>query len=398
MDINQLKNVATEYGTPTFAFDCDEVRGRAASIKEIMNDGLHNNTIKLCYSIKANPFLIKPLLDTVDYLEVCSPGELQICIHSNVPGDKIIYSGVHKELCDITEAISYGAYIITAESVRHYELILEAVKNTGKSVRVLPRLSSKSQFGMSYEDIELILDKNKNNEMVDIIGLHYFVGTQRTKLKHQQKELTMLRETVESLREKYRIPLEWLEYGPGLAYPYFEGDDFSDTLRPMKELKAELDILTEFCKPTIEMGRFLASSCGYYLTGVSDTKRSYDNNWVIVDGGINHVNYLGSMMGLKVPVISVIKSDNNVNADMVSEHTICGSLCTTNDVLVRSYSCEELRIGDILVFHNIGAYSITEGLNLFLSRTMPKVVLVEKSATILARDAKETYLINSGLI
>jgi len=53
--------------------------------------------------------------------------------------------------------------------------------------------------------------------------------------------------------------------------------------------------------------------------------------------------------------------------------TLCGSLCTTADVLARNVMLQNLKIGDILVFHRTGAYSVSEGMALFLSRELPEV-------------------------
>ena len=75
---------------------------------------------------------------------------------------------------------------------------------------------------------------------------------------------------------------------------------------------------------------------------------------------------------------------------------ICGSLCTTNDDLVRSRTMEEPLPGDLLVFENIGAYSVTEGIYLFLSRKMPRIVLYNGISDIrLARDFVDTSRLNT---
>ena len=392
MDNKTFEKIRNEYGTPCFVFDAKALSERAGAIRSM----LKGHGIDFVYSIKANPFLIPVLIDHVDAFEVCSPGELAICKHLHVPASKIIYSGVNKQAEDVAEAVNYEngtpVRILTAESVRHYELIRSAAEAASVKVNVLPRFSAKNQFGMSEEDLDRILSANKGCDLVDMIGIHYFVGTQRKKLTHQSKELLMLRELIARLRADYDLPLDMLEYGPGLPHPYFVGEDFSDTLAPLKELLPDLAAMTDMCKLSVEMGRFLASSCGYYLTSVADVKGSFDHNWCIVDGGINHVNYLGSMMGLSIPVIRVLKDSFS---EEKAHYTLCGSLCTTNDVLVRDFECETLSIGDLLVFENIGAYSITEGINLFLSRNMAKVLIADGEKITLVRDTVNTWKINS---
>ncbi len=407
MKKEQFYQIAKEYGTPSFLFDCDEVLERTKQIKKILSGGQGNEPIRLCYSIKANPFLVPYLITAVDFFEVCSPGELSICQYSHVPGEMIIYSGVNKQLDDITEAIRYGAAILTAESIRQFELISQAAVQLKQHVSVILRLSSKSQFGMDLSDIKLLLKEHiKCDSYITIQGIHYFVGTQRTKLKHQKEELEELRKIINDLRSETSYELPMLEYGPGLCYPYFEGDNFEDTLAPLKELAPTLSEAAGCSQLTIEMGRFLASSCGYYLTSVADTKRSYERNWCILDGGINHVNYYGQLMGLKIPIIQHLPIDYDSSDSSVSEKScementdkwaLCGSLCTTNDVLVREYEMHEPKLYDILVFCNLGAYSITEGIALFLSRDMPKVFVCNNGKITLLRDMLETWEMNTN--
>ena len=56
----------------------------------------------------------------------------------------------------------------------------------------------------------------------------------------------------------------------------------------------------------------------------------------------------------------------------------------------------EIRPGDVLAFENIGAYSVTEAMYLFLSRDLPRVVLVQPDGSWhLARDVKKTSPINT---
>ena len=46
-------------------------------------------------------------------------------------------------------------------------------------------------------------------------------------------------------------------------------------------------------------------------------------------------------------------------------------LCTINDILVKRLPLGGLEIGDVLVFEQAGAYCMTEGIALFLSRDLP---------------------------
>ena len=70
--VTNVKNGVIQ--TPAYVFDIDILRRKVAMICEIL--GSH---AKMCYAIKANPFILKPIDDMVPKYEVCSPGELEIC-------------------------------------------------------------------------------------------------------------------------------------------------------------------------------------------------------------------------------------------------------------------------------------------------------------------------------
>jgi len=400
MNDSLLRLVADQFGTPLFIFDGDELRERLEKIRSIIDGACpeKGRKIKLCYSIKANPFLIPYLDEYVDMFEVCSPGELEIVKHLNISPDKIIYSGVNKGSRDISQAIEYGVAIITIESLRHFELLREAVKESNDTVHVILRLTSGNQFGMSLSDIEKILAGNAC-ENISIDGIHYFAGTQRNNPGPQEKELAKIRDIVERLRQEYDLALERIEYGPGLSYPYFVKDDFTDTLLPLRNISDSLAKTAQMSDLTVEMGRFIASSCGYYLTSVCDIKSSNDMNWCILDGGLNHVNYYGQMMGMKCPVIRHMSSSvNSSEVKEVKTYALCGSLCTSNDILVREKEFCNLLVGDVLVFENLGAYSVTEGINLFLSRDMAKIVFIKDGEATLLRDTVSSWKINCNCL
>jgi diaminopimelate decarboxylase len=346
-------------------------------------------------------------------LEVCSPGELDICKRLGVSPDRIVYSGVNKTEADVRAAAEYGSGIYTAESLKHVLLLNNEGRRLGKVLPVLLRLNAGSQFGMSKSDLFKVLGKRDCLENIDIEGIHYFAGTQRKKLSQQREELAMLKDLFDEIEKTFGIRLRKLEYGPGLPVPYFENEDFADTLAPVKELADALKETASLCELTVEMGRFYTAECGYYLTRVMDIKSNEGTNYCIVDGGMNHLTYLGQIMGMKVPVIKrlAVSSDAALSIQMegifgeagsqtadlchASNYALCGSLCTTADVLVRQVCLQDLKIGDILTFCNVGAYSVTEGIYLFLSRTMPRVLLLKEDGSVtMARDFTQSSALN----
>ena len=145
-----------------------------------------------------------------------------------------------------------------------------------------------------------------------------------------------------------------------------------------------------------EMGRFLTASCGYYMTKIVDQKRKMMRLTCIVDGGINHANYYGQNMAMKTPILSLFLPQHSLEEKDEEEWTVYGSLCTVSDILLKKLPLTDARVGDYLVFHNIGAYSVTEGIYLFLSRKMPKIwISTVKMRVQKPGDGLETWVLNT---
>ena len=392
--------------TPYYLFDASKFRERILFLKSVFPDK------DLTFSVKANPFLLSALpdRDTVKYVEVCSPGELSLCRASGVPGDRILYSGVMKESTDIREALDYGAAVLTAESRRHYELIASECERSGKAARVILRLSSGNQFGMSKEDIlDILMERDKRN--VEVAGIHYYSGTAKTRLKQIEKDLQNLSSLLEEAESRASFSPAFVEYGPGLSSEYYEG--------PYEEKDKELiklvsEPIREFGKryrTGLEMGRFMAAPSGSYFTSVMDIKLNGDVNYVICDGGVHQLKYHGQNMAMKIPPVSLIRAGKEIwsteapgkdtdtgTGDLPGgrHYCICGSLCTTADVLIRDIELPELLLGDILCFGRCGAYSVTEGPIAFLSRNLPEIWLRD-GETRLLRESKESWKMNTPM-
>ena len=146
--------------------------------------------------------------------------------------------------------------------------------------------------------------------------------------------------------------------------------------------------MTNRPKIILELGRSIAASCGQYFTHIVDQKRNKHQNYLLVDGGMHQLVYFGQHMAMKQPFLSVYGKENAPKTDTWN---ICGSLCTMNDIIVKQVALPDTNIGDVLCFQNTGAYSITEGISLFLSRDLPAVYLLKETGAIVqVRNSYET--------
>lgn len=383
---SNLKTICNQIETPAYVFSGREFRDRASAAAEILGPD-----VGLCYSIKANPFLLKMLPGEFSAVEVCSPGELRICIELGIDPAMIIYSGLNKGYEDISAAIDYGAAVITAESLLHLDMINKAASEKGVVVKVLARASAGSQFGIDRHELPQILANHALYPAVEFVGIHFFTGTQKRKAKEIIKELDFLERYITELRDVSGLELPRIEYGTGLpAYMFCDKeigspeDAYKAELGLLSEISPQLSHLAGIADITIEMGRFFAASCGHYFSRVVDTKRNDGVNYAIIDGGSHQIRYFGQMQGMQIPFMTHLPSEKAERSGSPDGWTVCGSLCTTADVLARNadFGGSALAAGDVLVFHQTGAYSLYECMSLFLSRDLPGIYLMDKDLSL----------------
>lgn len=384
------KEVCSTTETPAYVFDIDELNKRIAFIRQFLGDQVH-----LCYAMKANPFVIGGIQETIDRYEVCSPGEFKICERANISMDKIVLSGVYKEEMDTKRIVeSYrDAITYTAESTTQFQLLNEVASELQITIRVLLRVTTGNQFGMDEEDLCAIVKDRALYPAIELIGIQHFSGTQRKRLSKYEEELAYADGLITKLKEEYQYEAKELEFGPGFYVEYFQDGKPYDEEELLVGFKALLDNLTFKGQITLELGRFIAAPCGTYYTSIVDRKKNSGIEFCIMDGGMHQVNYFGQMMAMKLPYYRQLRKQEEEQEEM--KCNVCGSLCTVNDNLVKSLPLVSPNIGDILEFQRVGAYSMSEGVSLFLSRDLPKVYLYTKDdGFVMMRDKFETNVLN----
>ncbi len=376
------EDILKKYKTPSYLFDIDILLERVKYLKSKLG-------YDLVYAVKANTFIVQYLKDEVEGFELCSYGEYNIAKNLNIPYNKMVISGVNKDKKEIEDILKNHDDILkyTVESINQYNLLLELTKKYKRKINVLIRLTSGNQFGVSENDLKEIIKNNQNN-LIEIKGIEYFSGTQKKSIKKISHEVDKLIEITKELEEELNFKIQEIEYGLGLPVFYFEGDEFLED-EFLDSVKIELERLPKV-KISLELGRSIAASCGFYLTKVVDMKTNKYGNFVILDGGINHLVYYGGTLGMRIPHYEIYprKVSEFVN------YNLCGSLCTINDIIVKNVETRKLSLNDVFIFKNVGAYSSTEGISLFLSRDLPKVIIKKDNSLILVRDTVKTSDLN----
>ena len=385
---NTLEQILMKSCSSVYVFDIKTLQSRVAWLRSRLPED-----VSLCFAVKANPFLTKEASFLVERLELCSPGEADIFSHLSLPSEKAVISGVYKTPDDMKALVRDPSFrgIITIESMRQYQILCNLLETDKKITQVLLRLTNGSQFGLDEAYVDDIVRQRSLHPNMQIRGIQFFSGTQKTSLKKYVREITYLDRFLTHLKEDLRFEAKELEYGPGFPVSYFEGETSQEELL-LQHVSELLNGMENKPKLVLELGRSIAASCGRYYTHIVDLKRNGGQNYALVDGGIHQMVYFGQSMAMQRPRFSVFGKEGE-NAEQL--WTVCGSLCSMNDVLLKQTPMPKLKIGDILCFENTGAYCMTEGISLFLSRDLPLVYLKEENDGLrCVRPLIETQLFN----
>ena len=372
-----------------YVFDILQLKTRLQYLRQCMP-----KNISLCYAVKANTFIVKEIINDVDRFEVCSPGEAAICRELHVPSEKTVISGVYKtpEVMDAMVKDPDFNGLFTVESLEQYDLFCRLSEKYHKKICLLLRLTNDSQFGINESDIIKIVEKNTDLAKIDICGIQFFSGTQKTSVKKLKREIEYLDRFIIRLKEDYNFETRELEYGTGFPAAYFEADSYNEQelLEGFSQFISEMKSTP---KITIELGRSIAACCGSYYTHIVDIKHNKSQNYALIDGGMHHLVYYGQHMAMKKPFFNVYGKEQD---ECIEEWNICGSLCSMNDIITKQVALPQIEISDVFVFKNVGAYCMTECIALFLSRDIPAVYLrLENGQIVQVRKSVETAELNT---
>ena len=285
--------------TAYYVFDTRVFRQRIRHVRQLLGPEM-----TLAYAIKANPFLTGFALGAAEKLEVCSPGECRICDALGIPAEATVISGLNKPPAFLEALIpASDGRTYTVESLTQFATLDALAKKYGKRLPILLRLTNNSQFGINEEEILALVQSREEHPNLCFRGIQFFSGTQKTSIKKLAREI----EHLDALLQRLEAETGWrcpeLEYGPGFPVSYF-GEEL-DEAALLTQFRGDLESMAWKGAVTLELGRFLAASCGQYFTHVADRKTNHGQNYLILDGGMHQMVYYGQFMGMKMPRITL---------------------------------------------------------------------------------------------
>ena len=357
MDFTLIKNKLSS--SPAFVFDENTM------VKNLIKLGKlkQQSGCKVLYSVKALPLepVLKLAKDYLDGLSVSSLFEARLAkemlaeegsIHITTPG---LRADEFQEIAGICSHISFNS-LSQFHRLNNFD-----TKQYSLGLRLNPKLSFSndprfdpcrphSKLGIDIESLKTIPKK--------IEGMHFHTVFSKTNYQS-------LIETVALLKEKSGhnlAQLKWLNLGGG--YLYSQITNHQPFIDLIKQLKSEynLDVY-------IEPGKSVVGNAGYLVSTVIDSFTSDGKQIAVLDTTVNH----------NPEVFEYQRKPELLEADYDGRYSciLAGSSCLAGDVF-GEYPFENMpKIGDRLVFSNVGAYSLIKA-NRFNGYNLPDIYLLDR--------------------
>jgi diaminopimelate decarboxylase len=204
-------------------------------------------------------------------------------------------------------------------------------------------------------------------------------------------------ELAERLMSQYDIKLERINLGGGVGIPIYVGeeslseDDIANIINKPTEQFSKNHKETLF---SIELGRYLVGEFGYYLSKVVSIKKSHGESIIVLDGGMHHHLAASGNLGQGLRKNYLIKNISSIGLGQsgpVHDFTITGCLCTPIDLLGVKVEMQNVKVDDVLVFFNSGAYGFTASPLMFLGHKTPQEIMSEDSSFKIIRPSKNLW-------
>lgn len=375
MENQQLQQIAEQFPLPAYVYDSEKIIAQYNRLQQAFSKIEH---LRINYAVKAlsHTAIIKLFKKLGAGLDTVSIQEVQLGLYAGMQPEQIIFTPNGVSLAEIEQAAALGVQInidnlsileqFGAKHPQHPVCIrinphVMAGGNTNISVGHID-----SKFGISIHQLPHVLRIVQNTGMY-INGVHMHTGSDILDIEVFLYAAEILFDTA-----KHFPNLDFLDFGSGFKVPYKKGDIETDIEELGRKLsKRFLQFQKEYGKPltlAFEPGKFLVSEAGTFLTRVNVVKQTTSTVFASVDSGFNHL--------IRPMLYGSQHHIRNVSNPKGKErfYTVVGYICET-DTFATNRRISEIHEGDVLAFHNAGAYCYSMASN-YNSRYKPAEILV----------------------
>ena len=357
--INKFEKIET----PFYYYDCDLLR---ETLQTINNELKKYENFIVHYAVKANANakVLNVIQQTGMGADCVSGGEIQRCLDSGFPADKIVYAGVGKADWEINLGLDHDIFCFNVESVAELEVINELAAKKGKTANVCFRINpdvgahthekittglAENKFGIAMQDMLPTILAASKMENIHFIGLHFHIGSQLLEMTDFRHLCSRINEIQDSL-EQENIRIKNINVGGGLGIDYDQPD-----AHPIPDFKSYFYTFARYLKLRegqklhFELGRAVVGQMGSLITRTLYVKQGTAKQFAIVDAG---------MTDLIRPALyqASHKIENLSSEGPLHAYDVVGPICESSDVFAKDIELNTVHRGDLIAMRSAGAY------------------------------------------
>ncbi|MFC3532369.1 diaminopimelate decarboxylase [Vogesella facilis] len=394
-DTARLTALAQHYGTPLWTYDAAVIRERIAALRQF-------DTIRFAQKACSNVHILRLMREQGVKVDAVSRGEILRALAAgyDAAGEPsgIVFTADLIDRPTLALVVEHGIPV-NAGSIDMLHQLGAASPGHRVWLRINPGFghghSNKtntggehSKHGIWHSDLPAALDVIRQHGL-QLVGLHMHIGS-GVDYSHLQEVCGAMVDLVQLVKNAGH-DLHAISAGGGLSIPYRDGDATVDTghyfgLWDAARQQAAA-LIGHPLALEIEPGRYLVAESGNLLAEVRATKDVGRNHFVLVDAGFNEL-MRPSMYG-SYHHISVVPQNGVQQAE--KDCVVAGPLCESGDVFTQGDGGVVLprplpaaNVGDLLIFHDTGAYGASMSSN-YNTRPLIAEVLVDGDADRLIR-------------
>lgn len=334
---------------------------------DVVNEESKKYDYHVHYALKANTNdkILNLIKEKGLGADCVSGNEVKKAIEVGFNANDIAFAGVGKSDEEINYALEQDIFCFNCESIQEIEVINQLANAKNKTANIALRINpnvnanthkyittglEENKFGINIWELDFITEKIKTLSNINLIGIHFHIGSQINDLTPFKNLCTRVNELNTWFLER-NINLQHINVGGGLGIDYN-----NPTENPIPNFKAFFELFNQFLtlqphqQVHFELGRSITGNCGSLISKVLYIKNGIKTNFAIIDAG---------MTELIRPALyqAVHKIENLSNKDSYTEfYDVVGPICESSDCFGKKIELPITRRGDLIKIHSAGAY------------------------------------------
>jgi len=360
-----LKDRIAEWATvptPFYLYDLSLLRQTLQAAREA--SAKYNYHIHYALKANSNKAILK-LINSYGFGADCVSGnEIKRAIKKGFAPENVVFAGVGKSDAEINFALQNDIFCFNCESSQEIAVINELAQKQNRTARIALRINpnvdanthkhittglEENKFGINLWELETVLLLVHECTHINLIGLHFHIGSQITDLSVYRK----LCERVNEIQEWFiarNIVLPHLNLGGGLGVDYYHPDE-----NPIPDFETYFGIFHQNLKSQpgqqihFELGRSLVAQCGSLISKVLYVKKGLTTNFAVLDAGMTEL--------LRPMLYQAYHKIENLTSQLPEEkYDVVGPICESTDCFAKEVTLPETQRHDLFALRTAGAY------------------------------------------